>query len=149
MDCGSHAMIVFRRYVRPSLALGSLMLTTAAYSSAQAEDLSGYSGQSLYKTYCASCHGTDGRGDGPVASSLSVEVPDLTRLRSRHGGVFPVEQVRRIIDGRSVLPPHGTRDMPVWGQAFRAANSSDPQGGHRADELVDLLVKYLRFIQAF
>jgi hypothetical protein len=68
-----------------------------------------------------------------------VEVPDLTRLARRQGGRFPAEQLRRIIDGRTTLPPHGTRTMPVWGQAF----SSEQQ----ANRLIDLLVQYLQSMQ--
>ena len=107
---------------------------------APAQDLSGYqSGESLYRAHCASCHGVDGRGDGPVAASLKVEVPDLTRIARRQGGVFPAEQLRRIIDGRTTLPPHGTRAMPVWGEAF----GSEKQ----ASRVVELLVQYLQSIQ--
>ena len=57
------------------------------------------------------------------------------------------ERIRRIIDGRTTMPPHGTRDMPVWGQAFRTAGGNDPQGGAQADRLIDLLVHYLQSIQ--
>ena len=34
-------------------------------------------GRVLYTTYCASCHGVDGRGSGPVAGSLVVRPSDL------------------------------------------------------------------------
>jgi mono/diheme cytochrome c family protein len=126
--------------VRLSAVLGAAILACAAVRAAQAQDLSGYqSGETLYRVHCASCHGVDGHGDGPVAASLKVEVPDLTRLARRQGGRFPAEQLRRIIDGRTTLPPHGTRTMPVWGQAF----SSEQQ----ANRLVDLLVQYLQSMQ--
>ena len=120
--------------------LGAALLACAGVRAAQAQDLSGYqSGETLYRVHCASCHGLDGHGDGPVAASLKVEVPDLTRLARRQGGRFPAEQLRRIIDGRTTLPPHGTRTMPVWGQAF----SSEQQ----ANRLIDLLVQYLQSMQ--
>jgi mono/diheme cytochrome c family protein len=120
--------------------LGAAFLAWAGVRAAQAQDLSGYqSGETLYRAHCASCHGLDGHGDGPVAASLKVEVPDLTRLARRQGGRFPAEQLRRIIDGRTTLPPHGTRTMPVWGQAF----SSEQQ----ANRLIDLLVQYLQSMQ--
>src|SRR5689334_2078215 len=93
------------------VALLIVLGTTGEDSHAQ--DL--YTGAELYRAYCASCHGTTGRGDGPVASSMKVEVPDLTRIAARQGH-FPTEQVRRIIGGRTTLPPHGSRDMPVWGR---------------------------------
>jgi len=109
---------------------------------AGAEELSSYSGAELYQRFCASCHGRSGQGNGPVASELKVTVPDLTRIAHRHGGDFPAEDVRRIIDGRTVHMAHGTRTMPIWGYEFRAAQGEQP-----ADELVIRLVEYLRSIQ--
>jgi mono/diheme cytochrome c family protein len=129
------------------VVLAAALLSSAGCSGAKAEDLSSYSGPGLFRTYCASCHGVAGEGDGPVASSLRVEVPDLTRIAHRQGGRFPADQVRKIIDGRTTLPPHGTRDMPVWGQAFRAAGALEPQDDAHVSRLIDLLVEYLRSIQ--
>jgi hypothetical protein len=85
--------------------------------------------------------------DGPVASSLRVAVPDLTRLAFRQGGRFSADQVRRVIDGRAPFPPYGMRDISVWGQAFRVAVASGPQSERRADGLIELLVEYLRSIR--
>jgi len=128
-------------------ALIAVVLSLAAVGSARAQESNAYTGQTLYKTYCASCHGVYGTGNGPVASSLKVEVPDLTRIAARHGGQFPAEQIRKIIDGRTTRPPHGPRDMPVWGDAFRAAGGDDAQAQKRANELIGLLTEYLRSIQ--
>jgi mono/diheme cytochrome c family protein len=114
---------------------------------AEAEDLSGYNGPGLFRVYCASCHGADGTGNGPVASSLRVEVPDLTQIAHRHGGLFPADRIRRIVDGRAALPPHGTRDMPVWGRAFRVATGNDPHSDAQSDRLIELLVQFLQSIQ--
>jgi mono/diheme cytochrome c family protein len=122
------------------LALLALLATVAA----RAQDFSGYSGDQLYMRFCASCHGESGQGDGVVAKSLSVMVPDLTRIARRQGGVFPEDQVRRIIDGRTTRPPHGSRDMPVWGYEF-AANTTNGQG--KSDAMVQRLTDYLRSLQ--
>lgn len=112
------------------------------------EDFSNYTGVELYQEHCASCHGEQGHGDGPVALSLRVAVPDLTRISARQGGTFPVDRVRSVIDGRTPLPPHGTRDMPVWGWAFRASTTSTGQEAeYRTQALIGLLVDYLRSIQ--
>jgi mono/diheme cytochrome c family protein len=118
-----------------------------AFASVHAEDLSKYTGPDLYRRFCASCHGREGLGDGPVAESLKVMVPDLTRIAKRHGGVFPAEQVRKIVDGLEIHPPHGPRDMPVWGFEFRAADAKNAQAGLRAKELIARLVDYLQSIQ--
>ena len=127
--------------------LATFIVACAACASAEAEDFSSYNGPELFRVYCASCHGADGRGAGPVASSLRAEVPDLTQITRHQGGRFPAEQIRRIIDGRTALPPHGTRDMPVWGHAFRVATANDPQSDVQSDRLIDVLVQYLRSIQ--
>ncbi len=96
---------------------------------------------------CASCHGDKGHGDGPVAPFFKLSPPDLTRIARRHGGEFPTEQVRKIIDGREVRAPHGTREMPVWGLEFYFANPDNPLRAKEADVLVGKLVEYLRSVQ--
>jgi mono/diheme cytochrome c family protein len=127
-----------RSAVRVLAALAMLQSATAG-----AEELAGYSGAELYKRFCSSCHGSGGEGDGPVASTLRVMVPDLTRLAERRGGEFPADAVRRIVDGREVRAAHGARQMPVWGYEFRAAGTT----GEHADALVSRLVDHLRSIQ--
>lgn len=131
------------RYI--GFPLGALMLLLSAASGA--EDLSEYNGARLYQRFCASCHGQHGHGDGPVAESLKVMVPDLTRIARRHGGTFPADQMRRIIDGRAVQSPHGSRDMPVWGYEFRSAGADDPGSTASADDLVERLLEFLGSIQ--
>jgi mono/diheme cytochrome c family protein len=79
----------------------------------------GGEGARLFSEHCASCHGPTGTGNGPMAERFRQRPPDLTLYTTRNGGVFPSEQVGRIIDGRDV-PPHRDREMPVWGNAFRA-----------------------------
>jgi hypothetical protein len=76
-------------------------------------------GQVFYRRACASCHGEDARGGGPVAPSLRVPPPDLTTLRARRGTPeFPRQEVIDVMTGARHLPAHGTREMPVWSQCF-------------------------------
>jgi len=132
-------------------AAAILALGTVAGALASAPALAGPfkddTGRQLYTRFCASCHGEAGFGDGPVAPSLEVLVPDLTRLHQRSGGRFPEERVRKIIDGRETWPAHGTRLMPVWGYELRAATGTDAAGEAEAGRLVDRMVQYLRSIQ--
>jgi mono/diheme cytochrome c family protein len=75
-------------------------------------------GQHEYHANCAVCHGLSGKGDGPLAPSLTVKTSDLTVLAKNNGGVFPVERVFELIDGRAQVQGHGPREMPVWGKDY-------------------------------
>jgi mono/diheme cytochrome c family protein len=101
-------------------------------------------GAALFRTYCASCHGGDAHGAGPVADQLRRLPPDLTTFAMRNGGTFPSERLRGIIDGHGV-PSHGDREMPVWGDAFKRTR------GNLSDEAIkariDAIVRYLQAIQ--
>lgn len=72
-------------------------------------------GKLLFRSSCASCHGIDGKGKGPLRDQLKVAPTDLTILSRKNGGVFPVGAMYEIIDGRTAIAAHGTREMPVWG----------------------------------
>jgi mono/diheme cytochrome c family protein len=52
--------------------LGIVMASSSAWSQNQAE------GRKLYGSYCASCHGDKGKGDGVAAGSLPVKPKDHT-----------------------------------------------------------------------
>src|SRR5688572_16504094 len=90
---------MIRRVVLTTMFIGVL---NACFSTPPPVALRSLSGPELYARLCASCHGAEGLGDGPVASLIEGGVPDLTRIAARaDGGEFPAEDVHRIIDGRS------------------------------------------------
>jgi mono/diheme cytochrome c family protein len=122
-------------------ALSAAPPSRASSVSAPAED-----GEWVFRTYCASCHGTSAKGDGPLAASLRVAPADLTLLARRAHGKFDAEQVRKTIDGRQRVVPHGNSDMPVWGDAFR--NSADGYSEEKVKTRIKALVDYLEKIQA-
>ncbi len=128
----------------PVLFASMALLAAAGSHADEAEDLSG---AELYKTFCSSCHGARARGNGPVARTLNVRVPDLTRIAARNGGTFPTEQVRQMIEGRNVPSVHGSRDMPVWGWQFYAFEGEDPVRRARVADLIGRMVDYLASIQ--
>jgi mono/diheme cytochrome c family protein len=103
-------------------------------------------GAYAFRTYCASCHGTDGRGEGPLTDSLRFRPPDLTLIAKRNGGEFPTEKVVRIVDGRNPLKGHGGPEMPIWGDAFRNAETGYDDAAARAK--VRAVVDYLKTLQA-
>lgn len=133
------------------ILVAAVVLLCAAAPAAHAteiEPLLAYTGPQLYQRFCASCHGRQGYGDGPVAQTLKVMVPDLSRIaRRQQNGEFPEQRIREIVDGRAVLPAHGLRDMPVWGYEFEAQAPPDQPGRATAQGLIDKLVAYLRSIQ--
>lgn len=129
------------------VALTALMLLVVPYGSVWSADYVALSGKDLYQRFCASCHGLDGRGDGPVASSLAVEVPDLTRFSRRHGEYFDRALVERIIDGRHVIAAHGTRTMPVWGEDLSRAYLGDSNAERAARLVIVRLADYVWQLQ--
>jgi len=103
------------------------------------------SGQEMYKTYCAVCHGTDGKGGGPAAEALKTPPTDLTLLSKNNGGQYPSMKVAATIRGEANLPAHGSKEMPVWGQLFWSMS-----GGHEAEvqQRVTNLNAYIESLQA-
>jgi mono/diheme cytochrome c family protein len=99
-------------------------------------------GAAMFRTYCAACHGANGRGDGVMAGQLRRTPPSLTTFATRNGGVFPAERVRQIIEGTGPAA-HGSRDMPVWGAVFQRS----PAGGAGAQERIAAVVRFLQEIQ--
>jgi hypothetical protein len=114
---------------------------------ASAQAFEEYSGQMTYQRFCASCHGEEAKGDGPVASAIPITVPDLTLLRQRHGDKFPEEALRRIIDGRNAVIFHGTRYMPVWGYEFWIEEGADEEAEKNVEIIIANLIEYIVSIQ--
>lgn len=103
------------------------------------------SGKAMYASYCAACHGPAGKGDGPAASELKVPPVDLTQLAKNNNGKFPADHVRAILDFGANAPAHGTNDMPVWGQLFRALDQHDQV---KVNLRIQNLVDYVKTLQA-
>ena len=102
-------------------------------------------GAEIYRTYCATCHGTAARGDGPLASSMVKKPANLTEIAKRNGGQFPSEMVFKTIDGRQPVRGHGGADMPVWGDAF--SKSREAGDAERVKAVIQSLVDFLDSIQ--
>jgi mono/diheme cytochrome c family protein len=102
------------------------------------------SGKEMYMAYCASCHGQDGKGNGPAAAALKTQPTDLTMLAAKNGGKFPEMHVAEIIKGDRLTVAHGSKEMPVWGPVFLSMSPHDA-----AQEQMRLrnLTKYIESIQ--
>ncbi|HEV2351230.1 MAG TPA: cytochrome c [Terriglobia bacterium] len=102
------------------------------------------SGAKLYVSYCASCHGRDGKGDGPAAPALKGAPTDLTLLASNNGGKFPADHVMHVLSSEAEVTVHGSKEMPVWGPIFRRLSPDQNLGVLRANNVTN----YLKSIQA-
>lgn len=111
-----------------------------------AVSLADYSGEELFERFCASCHGTSGRGDGPVAPGLRTAVPDLTAIARRYGE-FPAARVRETIDGRGLIDAHGSRVMPVWGYEFWVEEGADVIAEREMRDVIARLVEHIQSLQ--
>src|SRR5690606_13476556 len=122
----------------------ALSFAAAAFDAATLAD---YSGEEIFNTFCASCHGESGRGDGPVAATLVNVVPNLTTIAQRYGE-FPFGRIRETIDGRGVvITAHGTRAMPVWGYEFWVEEGADVNAQRVARIAIDMRVYYILSLQ--
>ncbi|NNE22495.1 MAG: cytochrome c [Rhizobiales bacterium] len=107
-----------------------------------------------FMAWCGPCHGTAGKGNGPLAASLTSSPPNLTLLSQNAGGTFPAEEIRLRIDGRDLPAVHGTAEMPVWGywfnlQATAAGLLQEDQvvAEKEVKDRIARLVEYLKTLQ--
>jgi len=130
----------------PIIVMGLVLLASAVAAQTKIETApikptSAIDAKQMFTAYCAVCHGTDARGNGPAAVALRKAPADLTRLSARNGGTFPDVRVRRFIEGADEVPAHGTRAMPIWGDLFRSLNADT------VPIRVNALAEYLKVLQ--
>ena len=142
---------------RTALALSLTASLLAAPVAAQENGVEGDlpdidAGRETYVQYCASCHGMEGRGNGTMATILTIMPTDLTYLSEMNGGEFPWARTARQIDGRDPFLAHGGI-MPIFGpffegepQAFGAIKTPGGQPIVTTRAVVNLLA-YLESIQ--
>ncbi len=105
-----------------------------------------YSGKQMYTSYCASCHGVDGRGNGPVAAELKVAPADLTVLSKEHNGKYPSAHVMAVLHFGTETSAHGTAEMPIWGPIFGNMDHGTSQDVETLR--VSNLARYVQALQA-
>jgi mono/diheme cytochrome c family protein len=111
---------------------------------APAPHTSAASGEEMFVSYCAACHGKDGKGNGPAAPALKTAPADLTTLAARNGGKYPGDKLTAVLRGQAKLTAHGDQEMPVWGPVFWKMS-----GGHEAEvqQRVANLSRYIESLQ--
>ncbi|HUO15927.1 MAG TPA: cytochrome c [Verrucomicrobiae bacterium] len=108
-------------------------------------DVPSNSGKEMFKSYCAVCHGSDAKGDGPAAPALKAMPTDLTLLAQKNGGKYPSAHVASVIRGQAAMASHGSQDMPIWGPLFSSMSQ-----GHEGlvQQRTTNLVAYIETLQA-
>jgi mono/diheme cytochrome c family protein len=101
----------------------------------------------MYAAYCASCHGADGRGNGPAAVALKIPPSDLTVLSQKNGGAFPTDRVIAELRFGVANPAHGSAEMPIWGNLMLTLNSASPDSNMVMHERIHNLTEYLKTLQ--
>lgn len=138
--------------IHSRLLLGCVLVAGSLGAAAQdttvkhvpAKATSAASGKQMYTSYCAACHGSDGKGGGPAASALKVPPPDLTALSKNNHGKFPTYHVASVLGGESTPTAHGSKDMPVWGPVFW--NMSQGHAGE-VEQRIANLTTYIESLQ--
>lgn len=100
-------------------------------------------GPSVFRAYCAACHGVDGKGHGPAAAELKQKPIDLTAIAKNNHGMFPRATVEGVIVRGEKWKAHGSKEMPLWGPVFLAADGDEKL----AFAHVHNLLTYLESIQ--
>ena len=129
--------------------LGLIFAIGAALSVAQpalSADNDVTEGHEYFVRYCASCHGTDALGDGPVAKSLATPPANLRKLGDKYGMPLPAHRIAELIDGRDTARAHGSHAMPVWGEKLYELGHG-AQGEAGISDVIAKLIAYLNTIQ--
>ena len=115
-----------------------------AQPSQSADDVA--EGHKYFVRYCASCHGTDALGDGPVAKSLATPPANLRKLGDKYGMPLPAHKIAEFIDGRDTPRAHGSHEMPVWGEKLYEMGAGE-RGEYGIGEVIGKIIAYLNTIQ--
>jgi mono/diheme cytochrome c family protein len=144
------------KVVKPTLFFSAaLLLVVAGLAMAQGQPsgniktapiqpTSATSGQEMYNSYCAVCHGKDAKGNGPAAPQLKQQPADLTTLAKRHDGKYPDEYVTSVLRFGAKSPTHGSSEMPVWGPLLSAVSNRDKA---QVEVRIANLNRYLKSLQ--
>lgn len=147
LKCAMGAGAIFLACLVSALTTSTSQETQTQIKKVSAPTASAASGQEMYMTYCAVCHGTDGKGGGPATPALKDPVPDLTTLAQRHNGKYPATYVASILRfGVQGIPAHGSPDMPIWGPIFRQMGKTPSDKSSETTRIANLN-RYLESLQ--
>ena len=119
-----------------AVALIALAAAAQTIKKVPARYTSPASGKEMYINHCAACHGAEAKGNGPAATALKTAPTDLTTLAQKNGGKFPANHIYSSIVGDLNVPAHGTAEMPMWGNVYRAMSKGhEPEVQQRVSNL--------------
>ena len=76
----------------------------------------------------------------PPRPRSSFRRPTSRRLAKRNGGRYPDGHIYQVIEWGGAIASHGSREMPVWGVAFRPlARENQKQVSERIHALTDYI----------
>lgn len=139
-----HRVVGIALFCLSAFCLSYSQETNLQVKHAPAAQTSAASGKEMFNSYCASCHGTDAKGNGPAAPALKSAPADLTLLAKTNGGKFPADRVMSILNGQATVTAHGNRDMPVWGAVFWRISQGHPA---EVQQRVTNLTRYVESLQ--
>ena len=122
---------------------GNAQSQSSEVKKAPIQTTSATSGSEMFNSYCAPCHGKDGKGNGPAATSLKNPPANLTELAKKNGGKFPADHVSKVLKS-GVSGAHGSTDMPVWGPLFSQVSGRDEA---IVQMRISNLVRYIESLQ--
>lgn len=125
--------------------LGAAIVISGFSASGWAQELD--PGKTEFLSQCAICHGTDGKGNGFLSEELKTKPANLTVLAKKNSGVFPLNAVHEIIDGRKSIRAHGTREMPIWGLRYAPGSTMAERDRNFTYNPLLAIVDYLNRIQ--
>ena len=109
-----------------------------------ADRTSATSGEQMFASYCAPCHGANGKGLGPAATAMKQKPTDLTLHSKKNHGKYPDTHVVSILQFGTEVSAHGSASMPVWGPILGNMNRSNLQDKQLR---ISNLARYLEQIQ--
>jgi len=126
------------------LAVGMGYAQSSTNATTTVKKTTATSGEQMYVNYCASCHGVNGKGDGPAAAALKMPPTDLTALSRNNHGEFPETHIVTVLEYGSEIPSHGSAGMPVWGPILGQMEKVNPQVKQLR---ISNLIRYLKTLQ--
>ncbi len=127
------------------LLVAGLFLSTLGCEEQKARKAAIREGEVYFKSYCAICHGENADGKGDMASMLDTPPMDLTTIAKRRGGVFPDDEIARIIATAERTPGHSLGEMPAWWETLKRAEKIDDPEIIR--QKIENIVAYLKTLQ--